>query len=182
MQSPPHARTRHDAPTSLGKSVRKRRTPAAAARPALSDRPNVPSPGHGASVWGKLKLIANSTGLGAHDAVTAGVQVSDMRQVMRALKLIGEKDIYILLGINARTMQRRADRTLDANASDRALRLVAVTHQAIGVLGSQDAAERWLASPAIGLDDRKPIDLLQSSEGTDMVKTLLTRMDYGVYS
>lgn len=127
-------------------------------------------------------MIANATGLGAHDAVTAGVHVADMRQVMKTLKVIGEKEIYVLLGINARTMQRRADRTLDSNASDRALRLVSVTNQAIGVLGSQEAAEKWLSGPAIGLDDRKPIDLLQSSEGTDMVKTLLTRMEYGVYS
>ena len=170
----------HDAP-----GIRRKSTPESRARAASFKAASAVTEVSNAqvgSVWGKLKLIANSTGLGAHDAVTAGVQVSDMRQVMKTLKLIGEKDIYVLLGINARTMQRRADRTLDANASDRALRLVAVTHQAIGVLGSQDAAERWLASPAIGLDDRKPIDLLQSSEGTDMVKTLLTRMEYGVYS
>jgi uncharacterized protein (DUF2384 family) len=32
------------------------------------------------------------------------------------------------------------------------------------------------------LDERKPIDLLQSSEGTELVRTLLTRMDYGVYA
>jgi putative toxin-antitoxin system antitoxin component (TIGR02293 family) len=82
-------------------------------------------------------------------------------------------------------MQRRsasAAKTLDPNASDRALRLVSVTSQAIDVLGSQEAAERWLASPAMGLDRRKPIDLLQSTEGTEMIKTLLTRMDYGVYA
>ena len=170
-----------DTPTIRRKSTPESRARASAVRSGGAARSEVSNSQVG-SVWGKLKLIANSTGLGAHDAVTAGVQVADMRQVMKTLKLIGEKDIYVLLGINARTMQRRADRTLDANASDRALRLVAVTHLAISVLGSQDAAERWLASPAIGLDDRKPIDLLQSSEGTDMVKTLLTRMDYGVYS
>jgi len=50
------------------------------------------------------------------------------------------------------------------------------------VLGSQEAAERWLSTPAMALDRRRPIDLLQSSEGTELVKTLLTRMDYGVYA
>ena len=59
---------------------------------------------------------------------------------------------------------------------------MSVTRQAIDVLGSQEAAERWLSTPATGLDQRKPIDLLQSSEGTELVKTLLTRMDFGVYA
>ena len=72
--------------------------------------------------------------------------------------------------------------TLDHNASDRALRLASVLNQATDVLGSQLAAEHWLSSPAIGLDRRIPIDLLQSSEGTAMVKTLLSRMEYGVYA
>ena len=74
------------------------------------------------------------------------------------------------------------NKTVDANATDRALRLVSVMSQAQEVLGSQDAAERWLSSPAMGLDQRVPIDLLQSSEGTAMVKTLLSRMEYGVYA
>jgi len=73
-------------------------------------------------------------------------------------------------------------KTLDQNASDRAIRLASVTEQAIEVLDSQEAAERWLSTPAMALDRRRPIDLLQSSEGTELVKTLLTRMDYGVYA
>jgi putative toxin-antitoxin system antitoxin component (TIGR02293 family) len=73
-------------------------------------------------------------------------------------------------------------RTPDPNASDWALRRVSVTSQAIDVLGSQDAAEQWLCSPAMGLNGAKPIDLMQSAEGAEMVKILLTRMDCGVYA
>ena len=107
------------------------------------------------------------------------------KQVIGAFQIIDQTELYDVLGISQKTMQRRsasATKTLDPNASDRALRLVSVTSQAIDVLGSQEAAERWLASPAIGLDRREPLHLLQSSEGTEMVKALLTRMDYGVYS
>jgi putative toxin-antitoxin system antitoxin component (TIGR02293 family) len=60
--------------------------------------------------------------------------------------------------------------------------LASITERAIDVLGSKEAADQWLSAPAIGLDQRRPIDLLQSSEGADLVKTLLTRMDYGVYA
>ena len=128
---------------------------------------------------------ASPTGLAAHDLVARGIGVADAKQVMKGFTIINEKQFYSVLGITARTMQRRAasaDKTLDANATDRTLRLISVTQQATGVFGSQEAAERWLCSPAMGLDQRTPIDLLQSSEGTAMVKTLLSRMEYGVYA
>ena len=138
------------------------------------------------TAWRDIKLErAELTGIKAHDLVTKGVRVADVRQLMHSFTIVGEEQIYRVLGITPRTMQRRAasaHKTLDSNASDRALRLVSVTRQAIEVLGSQEAAERWLSTPAMGLDQRKPIDLLQSTEGTELVKTLLTRMDYGVYS
>ena len=137
------------------------------------------------AAWEKIRLQAGITGLMAHDLVTTGVLVADARQVMDTLTIIDEKQFYGVLGITARTMQRRAasvGKTLDMNASDRTLRLVSVTNQAIDTLGSQDAAERWLSTPAMGLDQRKPIDLLRSTEGTELVKTLLKRMDYGVYA
>ena len=137
------------------------------------------------SAWSQLKLQRDMKGLRAHDLVTKGVSVAAAKQVMGAFQIINETQLYDVLGISPKTMQRRsasATGTLDPNASDRALRLVSVTSQAIDVLGSQEAAERWLSSPAMGLDRRKPIALLQSTEGTEMVKTLLTRMDYGVYA
>ena len=157
-------------------------------KPAL----DVPLAGHGAKMLLNLSAEARRargqgefTGLRAHDLVTQGIRVEDARQLMRGFTIIAEKELLGVLGITARTIQRRAasvHKTLDPNASDRALRLMWVTSQAIDVLGSQEAAERWLSTSAMGLDQRKPIDLLQSSEGTDLVKTLLTRMDYGVYA
>lgn len=125
------------------------------------------------------------TGLKAHDLVAKGIGIAEAKQVLADFVLIDEKQFYSVLGITPRTMQRRAasaSKTLDVNASDRTLRLVSVVHQAQEVLGSQEAAERWLSSPAMGLDQRIPLDLLQSSEGTAMVKTLLSRMEYGVYA
>ena len=43
-------------------------------------------------------------------------------------------------------------------------------------------AEQWLVTPALGLDGRKPIDLMSTRAGGEMVKAHLTRMDYGVYA
>jgi putative toxin-antitoxin system antitoxin component (TIGR02293 family) len=122
--------------------------------------------------------------LQTHDLVTKGIGVANLRRLMNAYLLLDNDQICKVIGASERTLQRAAEKAkpLDTNVSDRAIRLASVTSQAIDVLGSQEAAERWLSSPALGLDGRKPIDLLQSTEGTDLVKTLLTRMDYDVYA
>jgi putative toxin-antitoxin system antitoxin component (TIGR02293 family) len=36
--------------------------------------------------------------------------------------------------------------------------------------------------PAIALDRRRPVDLLSSPAGTELVEQLLGRMEYGVYT
>lgn len=122
--------------------------------------------------------------LEAHDLVTWGLSVDQARELIESFQYIDRETVLKTMGISERTLQRaRASaKPLDSNATDRSLRLASVTEKAIEVLASQEAAERWLASPALGLDRRRPIDLLQSSEGTELVKTLLTRMDHGVYA
>lgn len=129
-----------------------------------------------------LETLSKLDGLQAHDIVMQGIPVSVAREVVCSFDFITAAEIRTVLGVSAKTLQRDVGTILDANASDRALRLLLVAEQATAVLGTRDAAERWLAAPAIGLDRRRPLELLVSCEGTTMVKTLLTRMEYGVYS
>jgi putative toxin-antitoxin system antitoxin component (TIGR02293 family) len=132
----------------------------------------------------RFKKFADMTPLQTHDIVTEGLPVVLAREMMAEYEVVGREDVLQAIGVSERTLQRGKDneRLLDSNASDRLLRLAAVTEHAIDVFGSKDAAERWLVTPALALDQRKPIDLLQSSEGAELVKSLLIRIDYGVYS
>jgi len=50
------------------------------------------------------------------------------------------------------------------------------------VFGSQQEAEQWLERPAIGLDQRRPIDLLATPAGVKIVEDFLGRLEYGVYT
>jgi putative toxin-antitoxin system antitoxin component (TIGR02293 family) len=131
-----------------------------------------------------MTKVTDMTPLQAHDIVTRGLPVVLAREMIDAYEVIAREALLLAIGVSERTLQRGkdADRLLDSNATDRLIRLASITEQAIDVLGSKEAAEHWLSVPAIGLDQRRPIDLLQSSEGAELVKTLLTRMDYGVYS
>ncbi len=53
---------------------------------------------------------------------------------------------------------------------------------AAGVLGSHQEARRWLVRPAMGLDRQRPIDLLATPDGTEIVEDFLQRLRYGVYA
>lgn len=53
---------------------------------------------------------------------------------------------------------------------------------AVEVLGSVEAAEQWLMAPAMGLNQRRPVDLMQTLDGGAQVTLLLSRMLHGVYA
>jgi putative toxin-antitoxin system antitoxin component (TIGR02293 family) len=131
-----------------------------------------------------ITKLAEMTPLQAHDIVTNGLPVVLVHEMMAEYELLKRKDLLHAIGVSECAIRRGKDngRLLDSNASDRLLRLAVVTEHAIDVFGSKDAAERWLVAPALALDQRKPIDLLQSSEGAELVNSLLTRIDYGVYA
>ncbi|MEI4488749.1 MbcA/ParS/Xre antitoxin family protein [Frigidibacter sp. MR17.14] len=56
-----------------------------------------------------------------------------------------------------------------------------VSEQAASVLGSTQAADEWLAEPALALGGRCPTDLLTTAAGLKEVSDLLVRMEFGVY-
>ena len=88
------------------------------------------------------------------------------------------------VGMSLRTFQRRRDapaQRLSQEQSGRAWKFAEILAKATGLLGSQEEAEQWLDRPQIGLDQRRPIDLLQTPAGVELVQDLLTRVEYGVY-
>jgi len=40
----------------------------------------------------------------------------------------------------------------------------------------------WLDRPAIALENKRPIELLRTLPGPQLVEQLLTRIEYGVYT
>jgi putative toxin-antitoxin system antitoxin component (TIGR02293 family) len=89
------------------------------------------------------------------------------------------------VGLSVRTVQRRnqtPQKPLSPEQSGRAWKFAELLAQATDVLGSQEAAEQWLNTPAMALDQRRPIELLSTAVGADMVQRLLSRIEYGVYT
>jgi putative toxin-antitoxin system antitoxin component (TIGR02293 family) len=50
------------------------------------------------------------------------------------------------------------------------------------VLGSKELAEHWMQEPAIGLDGRRPIDVIATDAGRQLVEEYLGRIEFGAYT
>jgi putative toxin-antitoxin system antitoxin component (TIGR02293 family) len=88
------------------------------------------------------------------------------------------------IGMSLRTLQRRrADpsQPLSVDQSGRVWRFAEILAKATEVMGSQRDAEEWLSEPAIGLNGQRPVDLLATTAGTELVVNFLGQIEYGVY-
>ena len=56
------------------------------------------------------------------------------------------------------------------------------SYRASEPFGDAAAAQRWLAAPAMGLDGARPIDLLRTLQGSELVAEFLGRLEHGVYN
>jgi putative toxin-antitoxin system antitoxin component (TIGR02293 family) len=89
------------------------------------------------------------------------------------------------VGMSVRTFQRRRERSakpLSHEQTARTWKFAEVLAKATAVFGSQQEAERWMDQPAIGLDQRRPIDLMTTPAGVEIVEDFLQRLEYGVYT
>lgn len=134
--------------------------------------------------WIKLILIGRREKAGtAVSWIRNGLPLASIQRLQQSLQIEQEDTILKLLGLSVRTYQRRKKehKPLDPIASDRLYRLVKIAARAVEVLSDEDTAVDWLKSPNRALG-AKPIELLDTEAGTDMVERVLTRIEYGVYS
>lgn len=124
--------------------------------------------------------------LDAHEMLVQGLPGSALRHLVDNLRVLGKTaSLEKAVGMSLRTFQRRSEapaKPLNAEQSGRAWKFASILARATAVFGSQEEAEQWLERPAIGLDQRRPIDLLATPAGTELVEDFLQRLEYGVYA
>ncbi len=138
---------------------------------------------------GGCKVINRNvhSSLDAHDLIVEGLPSQALLHLVDGVRVLMVDDVLNkAIGMSLRTLQRRkaeaSGKTLSTEQSSRAWRFAEIFAQATDVLGSQQAAETWLLDQAIGLDNRRPIDLLATAAGAEAVEDYLTRTEYGVYT
>jgi len=134
----------------------------------------------------KISVAFEGSRVRAHDVVMKGVSGRALTRIWETtMGTLPTDAVLKAIGVSARTAHRiksDPDKPLDARTTDGIYRLESVRAMAEEVLGSVEAANDWLNTEAMGLEFRKPIDLLSTSPGAEAVKTLLQRMKYGVYA
>jgi putative toxin-antitoxin system antitoxin component (TIGR02293 family) len=129
---------------------------------------------------------APAQGLDAHDELVAGLPGAALVHAVERVGLLRDQRVFeSIMAMSLRTFQRLRDqpeKRLDLSASGRLWRFVEILARTTDLLGGQPEAEAWLAAPQMGLDQRRPIDLLATPAGAALVEELLDRMDYGVYA
>ncbi|MGM0586780.1 MAG: type II RES/Xre toxin-antitoxin system antitoxin [Bacteroidota bacterium] len=88
-----------------------------------------------------------------------------------------------LLPITQRTIQRYDnEQKFSRDVSEHILIIVRVVDKTYQVLEGQDAVKDWLTTPLVGLGQRTPLSLLDTSFGAQLVMDELGRLEHGVYS
>jgi putative toxin-antitoxin system antitoxin component (TIGR02293 family) len=123
--------------------------------------------------------------LEAHELLHRGLPRGALTSLIENLHDIPVIEVSEALGVSLRTLQRHKsepDGLLDVQQSGHAWKFAEILAKATRVLGSQEEAEQWLKSPAIGIDQRRPIDLLTTPAGVKLVEDYLGRLEYDVYT
>lgn len=146
-----------------------------------------------ASEGAELQRVADLLGLrrklrspiDVHEALVHGLPSAALTHLIGRLATIHSASLEKAVGMSVRTVQRRKGapaKPLSQEQSGRTWKFAEILAKATAVLGSQDDAEQWLERPAIGLDQRRPIDLLATPTGTRIVEDYLERLEFGVYT
>lgn len=141
-----------------------------------------------AALLGGTRVLrhALSNPLDAHEMLVEGLPGNALRHLLDNLLILKKTGpLERAVGMSLRTFQRHKGspgKLLSQEQSGRAWKFAEVLAKATAVLGSQEDAERWLERPATGLDQRRPIDLLATPAGLELVEAFLERLEYGVYT
>ena len=113
------------------------------------------------------------------ETVKAGLPYASLEALIGKFGLARE-EAAAALHLPQRTIARRKkEQKLQADESDRLLRLARVGAQAVATLGSEEKAVQWLRRPNRALGKRVPLDLIDSDIGTRQVEEVLGRIEHG---
>jgi putative toxin-antitoxin system antitoxin component (TIGR02293 family) len=132
-----------------------------------------------------LRLRRSETLLDMHEQLREGLGVGSVKHLIDTLSAIPKDEALAAFGVSWRTIERRGKtprKPLSPEQSGRVFKFAEALAKATDVFGSQEAAETWLSEPAMGLNRQRPIELLATPAGTELVMGFLTRLDYGVYT
>lgn len=120
-----------------------------------------------------------------YDLISLGGKGVSKGAVSRLAKhlSIGLPEMAPLLSVNLRTIQRySAEKLFSRAVSERVLRIALVVARGEQVFGSREPFNTWLKEPNTALKEKRPMELLGSDFGLDLILDELGRIEHGIVS
>ncbi len=119
--------------------------------------------------------------------IALGLPAVALRILVGELPFLIEKEdlLSVAVGVSRESFYQYVggpDVKLGVELSNRIWKFAETMASASEVFGSKEEALGWMALPAIGLDQRRPIDLFSTAAGQEVIEEYLTRIEYGVYT
>jgi putative toxin-antitoxin system antitoxin component (TIGR02293 family) len=107
----------------------------------------------------------------------------DAKYIRLILKYYNFKKDFIagMLDLSTKTLDRytQENRKLNPNDSELIIKLILLYKKGIEVFGEQSAFVNWLNKPAFGLGNLKPVEIVNTSGGIDLIIEELSRIETG---
>jgi putative toxin-antitoxin system antitoxin component (TIGR02293 family) len=107
---------------------------------------------------------------------------SEVAELLATRLGISLGELCNFLHVSPKTLVRHRGRILGPGLSDRLLTVARVYARCKEVFKTDANSNAWLKSRILAVGDARPIDLLDTNTGADMVMTILGRIEHGVYS
>lgn len=139
----------------------------------------MPSGDPSTSLWQVIGLPPR--GLALQATLREGVRYHVFERLAEATEF-SQQQLREITGIARSTLQRRqCEGRFSEAESDRLYRIAEVYVAAVELYGGDGrTAHYWLSLPAKGLGGSRPMDTLQTMQGTEQVLDLIGRIEHGV--
>ena len=120
-----------------------------------------------------------------HAAIVRGLPYAALVCLMESAVVLSQEEVAAAIGISTRTLRRQKDdpkKLMPADLASKTWLFAETLAKSSEAFGGREAAERWMAAPAMGLDGARPIELLRTLQGAELVNEFLGRLEYGVYN
>jgi putative toxin-antitoxin system antitoxin component (TIGR02293 family) len=111
-----------------------------------------------------------------------GITMNTFKRILEYTSLT-VKEISQILPVSERQLSRyNKNHVLRKDISSHLIQLVELFERGFEVFGEENKFKIWIRSEIRALGNVKPIEILDTPIGIEMVKDILGRIEYGVYS
>lgn len=113
--------------------------------------------------------------------IRTGIETRHIKSILQYTSLL-EKELSTILPISHRQLVRYSDNhTLNKEITSHIIQLVEMFQKGYRVFG-EDKFKLWIRTPNKVLNNNKPIDIMDTSVGIELIEDVIGRVEYGVYS